>query len=118
MTLNEQIYAQARVLIQDSEGVNLAMLEMLCRSAENELRQKLQHGITPEDCKADFVAAASLYALAALSELDEVTQMEQIQAGDLTLRRGSTDSAACCLRFQAEAMMRPYLKDSFAFMGV
>lgn len=118
MNLTEQIYAQALVLIQDSTDVNLALLNVLCRSAENSLRQKIREGITPEDCKADFVAAASLFALAALSEVDEVAQMEQIQTGDLTLRRGSTDSAACCLRYQAEVMMAPYLKDKFAFVGV
>ena len=118
MSLTEQIYAQALVLIQDSTDVNLALLNVLCRSAENTLRQKLREGITPEDCKADFVAAASLFALAALSEVDEVSQMTQIQTGDLTLRRGSTDSAACCLRYQAEVMMTPYLKDKFAFVGV
>jgi hypothetical protein len=94
------------------------MLEVLCRSAENSLRSKLREGIRPEDCKADFVAAASLLALAALSELDDVAQMTQIQTGDLTLRRGSPDSAACCLRYQAEVMMMPYLKDRFAFLGV
>ena len=118
MTLTEQIYAQALVLIQDSEDDKLPMLEVLCRCAENSLRQMLREGITPEDCKADFVAAASLYALAALSEMDELAQMEQIKAGDLTLRRGSTDSAACCLRYQAEMMMTPYMKDRFSFMGV
>ena len=118
MTLTEQIYAQALVLIQDSEDDKLPMLEVLCRCAENSLRQMLREGITPEDCKADFVAAASLYALAALSEMDELAQMEQIKAGDLTLRRGSTDSAACCLRYQAEMMMTPYMKDRFNFMGV
>ena len=118
MSLVEQIYAQALVLIQDSTDVNLPLLEVLCRSAENSLRQKLRSGISPEDCQADFVTAASLLALAALSEMDEAAQMEQIQAGDLTLRRGSTDSAACCLRYQAEVMMKPYLKDQFAFLGV
>lgn len=118
MTLTEQIYAQALVLIQDSEDDKLPMLEILCRCAENSLRQNLREGIAPDDCKADFVAAASLYALAALSEMDEIAQMEQIKAGDLTLRRGSTDSAACCLRYQAEVMMMPYLKDRFTFMGV
>lgn len=118
MSLTEQINAQALVLIQDSTDVNLSLLEVLCRSAENALRQKLRDGILPEDCKADFVAAASLYALAALSEVDDTAQMEQIQIGDLTMRRGSTDSAACCLRYQAEVMMAPYLKDSFTFMGV
>lgn len=118
MTLTEQIYAQALVLIQDSQNEDLAMLEILCRCSESALRQKLRDGVTPDDCKADFVAAASLYALAALSEMDEVAHMEQFQAGDLTLRRGSPDSAACCLRYQAEVMMLPYLKDKFTFMGV
>lgn len=118
MSLVEQIYAQAQVLIQDSTDVNLPLLEVFCRSAENTLRKKLREGITPEDCKADFVAAASLFALAALSETDDVAQMAQIQTGDLTLRRGSTDSAACCLRYQAELMMAPYMQDKFLFMGV
>ena len=118
MTLTEQSYAHARVLTQDSVSDNLPMLEVFCRSAENSLRQKLRKGITPEDCRADFIAAASLLALAALSEVDDVAQMEQIRTGDLTLRRGSTDSAACCLRYQAEIIMRPYLMDHFAFWGV
>ena len=118
MSLVEQIYAQALVLTQDSTDMNLPMLEVLCRSAENSLRQKLREGITPEDCKADFVAAASLLALAALSEQDDAAQMEQIHAGDLTLRRGSHDSATCCLRYQAELVIKPYLKDCFSFAGV
>ena len=118
MSLYEQIRAQALILTQDSTELNLPMLEVLCRSAENSLRAKLREGIRPEDCKADFVAAASLIALAALSEIDDVAQLTQIQTGDLTLRRGSTDSAACCLRYQAEVMMMPYLKDRFAFLGV
>ena len=118
MSLTEQIYAQARVLTQDSTAENLALLEIFCRSAENSLRTKLRDGITPEDCKADFIAAASLLALAALSETDEMAQLEQIRTGDVTLRRGSTDSAACCLRYQAEVIMRPYLQEKFAFMGV
>ena len=118
MSLVEQIRAQAMILTQDSTELNLPMLEVLCRSAENSLRSKLREGICPEDCKADFIAAASLLALAALSEMDDVAQMTQIQTGDLTLRRGSPDSAACCLRYQAEVMMKPYLKDEFAFLGV
>lgn len=118
MSLTEQIQAQALVLTQDSTDVNLPMLEVFCRSAENSLRQKLREGITPEDCKADFIAAASLLALAALSETDDLAQVEQISAADITLRRGSPDSAACCLRYQAELMMKPYLQDKFVFVGV
>lgn len=118
MSLTEQIHAQALVLVQDSTAENLVLLETFCRSAENSLRMKLRQGITPEDCKADFIAAASLLALAALSETDDLAQMQQIRTGDVTLRRGSTDSAACCLRYQAEVIMRPYLQAPFAFMGV
>ena len=118
MMLAEQIFAQARLLAQDAEEKDLALLEILCRSAENSLRLRLRDGITPDDCKADFVAAASLYALAAMSELSDMAQIEQVQAGDLTMRRKSTDSAACCLRYQAEMMMLPYMKDNFSFTGV
>ena len=118
MTLSEQIYTQTMVLVQDSEDEKLAMLEILCRCAESSLRQNLREGITPDDCKADFVAAARVYALAALSEMDDLEQMREIKAGDLTLRRGSQNSAACCLRYQAEVMMKPYMKDRFSFVGV
>lgn len=118
MTLSEQIYAQTMVLVQDSEDEKLPMLEILCRCAETSLRQNLRDGIAPEDCKADFVAAASLYALAAMSEMDDLEQIREIKAGDVTLRRNSTDSAACCLRYQAEVMMKPYMKDRFSFVGV
>ena len=118
MSLTEQIYAQALVLIRDLRDGDRPMLEMLCRSAEVSLAAKLRDGITPADCKADFIAAASLYALAAMAEIDETSQLEQIAAGDLTLRRSSCDAASCCLRYQAELMMLPYVKDRFAFMGV
>ena len=118
MRLTEQIYAQALLLTQDAQEKQLPMLEILCRTAENSLRGKLRDGISPEDCMPDFVASASLYALAALSELDEDMQMDQIRLGDVTLRRGSTNAAACCLRYQADQMMAPYVKDSFTFMGV
>lgn len=118
MTLTDQIYAQALVLIQDLEDGDRALLEMLCRSAENVLRMKLRSGVTPEECKVDFIAAASLYALAAMSEIENGIQPEQISAGDLTLRRTSNDAAACCLRYQAELIMLPYMKDRFSFVGV
>ena len=39
MTLTEQIYAQAMVLVQDSCDEKLQLLEILCRSAESSLRQ-------------------------------------------------------------------------------
>ncbi len=118
MTLTEQIYAQTLVLIRDLNDGDRPMLELLCRSAEVSLKAKLRSGVTTEDCKADFIAAASLYALSAMSELEKGMLPEQFTAGDLTLRRSSSDAAACCLRYQAELMMMPYVKDPFAFVGV
>ena len=118
MILTERIVAQAKILIRDMEERDLPMLELLCRSAENTLKSKLREGIRAEDCIADFVAAAALFAVAAMTELDELAQMEMITAGDLTLRRKSGDAAACCLRYQAELLMTPYMADTFAFVGV
>ena len=118
MTLTEQIAAQAKVLLRDLEEKDYAMLELLSRSAEVSLKAKLRPEIQVQDCIADFVAAASLFVVAAMSELDEVSQMEQITAGDLTMRRKSGNAAGCCLRYQAELMMMPYMRDPFAFVGV
>ena len=118
MTLKEQVFAQAALLAGQLEGSRLEMLDVLCTASVASLTARLRPGLTPEDCKADFVAAASLYALAAMSEIDDAVQPEQICAGDLTVRKSSFDAAACCLRYQAELMMIPYVKDRFAFMGV
>ena len=118
MTVTEQIYAHALVLVRDMEEENRPLLEVLCSSAEVSLRSKLREGIGPEDCLADFVAAASLYAVAALAEAGEPVALEQLAVGDLTLRRSSRDAASCCLRYQAELLMMPYTKDRFAFLGV
>ena len=52
-------------------------------------------------------------------ELKDGQSLEQITAGDLTLRRtGKTDAASRVLRNQAELMIAPYLKDRFSFRGV
>ena len=120
MSLVEQIYAQALVLTQDSTDMNLPLLEVFCRSAENALRSKLRDGITPEDCKADFIAAASLYALASLGSVEETVNVEEFKAGDLTVRQSKSgrDAASSCLQRQADMMILPYLKDRFSFMGV
>jgi hypothetical protein len=118
MTLTESIIAQAKVLIRDLDEQNLPMLELMCRAAELKLQAKLRPGIRVEDCVADFVAAAALFAVAAMTELDEVAQMEMLTVGDLTLRRKSNDAAACCLRYHAELLMAPFMVDDFAFLGV
>ena len=118
MNLTNQIYAQALLLSGGLEPKQEALLKLLCRGACNSLAERLRAGLTPEDCKADFIAAASLYALAALSGTDEMDKLEQITVGDLTLRRSDANAASNCLRYQADLIIGPYLKDCFSFRGV
>ena len=94
MTLTQQVFAQA-VLVSGADAPQQeSLLWVLCQSAVNALTAQLREGITVEDCKADFVAAASLYALAALSEVDPLMNLEQMQIGDVTLKRGGGAAAA------------------------
>ena len=118
MTLTDQVYAQSILLARSLTDGQSRMLQLLCQAAVNSLTAKLREGMTPEDCKADFIASASLYALAALSEVDDETRLESFTAGDLTIRREGSDAASSCLRYQADLMISPYLKDRFAFLGV
>lgn len=120
MTLSEQVYAQALLLAGDLEERQSQLLQILCTAATASLKVRLRDGITPEDCKADFVAAASLYALASLGDVEETVQVEEFKAGDLTVRqnRERRDAASNCLQRQADMMILPYLKDRFSFMGV
>jgi hypothetical protein len=118
--LSDQVYAQALLLAGDLEQRQSQLLQVLCNAATSSLASRLREGITPEDCKADFIAAASLYALASLNGVEETVQVEEFRAGDLTIRQGSTgrDAASNCLQRQAEMIILPYLKDRFSFMGV
>ena len=118
MSLKQQVYTQAILLAGELTEHQMAVLEALCTAGTAALTTKLREGLTPADCRADFVAAASLMALAALDELDEDRNVEQITAGDLTIRKGSRAAAANCLRTQAELMMAPYMRDGFLFRGV
>ena len=68
--------------------------------------------------QADFIAAASLYALSALETTADVDLAAEFRAGDLTVKRTGADAASRCLQNQAELMIAPYLKDNFSFMGV
>lgn len=117
MTLSEQVFAQALLMAGDGAMVSEDMLQVLCQSATAALQARLREGLSPEDCKADFVAAASLYALAAASEVDEMADFSHLQVGDVTMKRGG-GAAAACLRNQARMMIWPYLMDNFCFQGV
>ena len=118
MMLTEQIYAQAALLAGELSEQQGNILNVLCQIAESTLGARLRAGLTPEDCKADFIAAASLLALAALNGVGEDAAVDQITAGDLTIKTGKRDAAANCLRSQAELIIAPYLQGRFSFMGV
>ena len=120
MRLTDQVLAQALLLAGPLEERQQLVLGALCHSAAASLKNRLRDGLTAEDCKADFVAAASLLALAALASVSEDVPVEQIAVGDFSIRKGALthDAASRCLKSQAELMIAPYLKDKFTFLGV
>ena len=120
MSLLEQIQAHAQLMAGAVSPQQTQMLKTLCQAAASYLESRLRDGLTPEDCKADFVAAASLLALAGLTSYRAEDYSEQITVADFTMKTtsGYKDAAANCLKMQAELMIAPYLKDRFAFRGV
>ena len=116
MNLTDQIYAQALVMVGQLTPEQDALLRVLCQAAKATLAGRLRRGVTPEDCRADFISAGSLLALAALSESD--TGPERFTAGELTIQKSGGSAAARCLRSQAELILMPYVRDCFAFLGV
>ena len=118
MTLTEQVFAQAALLAGELDCRQQDLLNILCASSASILRSRLREGLNPEDCKADFVASASLFALAALNGIDSNVEVSEFKAGDLTVKRTGADAASRCLQNQAELMIAPYLKDRFHFAGV
>ena len=121
MMLQTQVFAQAALLAGELEGRKADLLRILCSASASSLASRLKDGLTPEDCKADFIAAASLYALAALGSVAEDVEVQEFKAGDLTVKQNSIrnqDAASRCLERQAEMLIAPYLKDGFSFAGV
>ena len=118
MTMMDQIYAQAVLLAGELTEHQTTVLRALCTAACASLEARLRDGLTADDCKADFVAAASLYALAALNDAGRSGGLEEFRAGDLTVKRSGMDTSSRCLQRQADLIIQPFLKDSFAFLGV
>ncbi len=115
MTVGEQVFSRAVVLAGDVADQQGELLKVLCGTSAASLQARLREGISPGDCREDFLTAASLLALAALREAEG--KPAEFKAGDLTVKGGG-DAASRCLREQAMALMGPYLQDSFAFRGV
>ena len=71
------------------------------------------------NCMGDFIAAASLYALAAFTETDGAMDPEVLRVADVTVQKAGASPATNCLRRQAELMIAPYLTcGSFSFRRV
>ena len=119
MSLIEQVQAQAQLLAGELTDQQKKMLSALCYAASSSLESRLRDGLTPNDCKADFIAAASLLALASMNAMGE-EDVQQITVADFAVRtaKNINDAASNCLRAQAELMIAPYLKDRFTFLGV
>lgn len=118
MSLTEQVYAQACLLAGVLESREQELLRLLCAGTVSALQSRLRPGLTPEDCRADFVAAASLFALSSLSAASEEGALGEMKIGDVTLKRGGADIASRCLHSQGELIIAPYLADRFCFRGV
>ncbi len=118
MMLTDQVCTQARLMMPDLSSENQTILEAVCRAAVVSLEDKLKRNMTAQDCLSDFVMAASMYAVAAMSEISDMGQLEQFTAGDLTLHKSGGGLAANCLRTQADMLMAPYVKSPIAFVGV
>ena len=118
MMLSQQVFAQALLLAGRLEQNQEELLRLLSDGATRSVCSRLKEGLTVEDCKADIIAAASLFALAALNEADRAADVAEFRAGDLTIKRSGADAPSRCLHRQAELIIGPYLQDSFSFRGV
>ncbi len=107
MTVSDQVLNQAELLAGEMDE----RLRLLCAVAEKQLSRQLRDGVTPEDIREDFVAAASLLACARWSRGQEV---QEFRAGDLTVKKGQAGNP----EGEALALLAPYLKPGFAFLGV
>ena len=116
--MKQRIFDQAMLLAGETDKQKEDVLYVLCGIWESSLAARLREGITAEDCGADLITAAALFALADLNALEEA-DVAEFKAGDLTVKKGgSGNGAARCLQRQGEMLLKPYVKDSFSFLGV
>lgn len=117
MTLAQKVAAQVSYMDESLVQENQAMLDVVCQAAVTSLQARLRDDVAVEDCQADFVTAAGMLAVAALTDMGLSCHVEQFSVGDVTVRPGPNGKANF-LRQQAQMLMKPYLKASFVFVGV
>ena len=111
MRLADQVLNQAELLTGELDDTGRERLRLLCAAAVRALTAQLRDETSPEDIPEEFVAAASLLAYARWSRGQEV---QEFRAGDLTVKKGQ----AGIPEGEALALLAPYLKPGFAFLGV
>ena len=114
--MQDRIYARAVELTGTADRRMQDLLRGLCEACTVTLEARLREGMTAEDIPEPFVTAASLYAVAAMLGLEQET--EEFRAGDLTVKQGNREQRQRDLRWQAEQLLGPYLRDNFLFAGV
>ncbi len=120
MSLNKLVLNQAQALTGELEGKQLALLTALCNACVSALMARLKDGIYTEDCEEAFVMATALQAAASFETAAVESGIQEFKAGDLSIKQGSSSTASGPKKLleQAEALMKPYVKDSFCFTGV
>lgn len=118
MITADMVCSQVLPLAGELSHQQQILLSLLCQGIVSSMNAQLREGTTSRDCPQDFLAAGTLYALAALSDMDDTNQLEMFQAGDLTLRKHKEGTASAAMYRQAQAIMAPHVRDSFSFRGV
>ena len=118
MTITEDVISQVSFMAPELIDCGEEMLRTVCASVVSSLTARLRDDIDPEDYQSEFVTAAGMYAVAALTELSDLSRVEQLTAGDLTVRKSNVNHAADYLRRQADMLMAPFTKAGFSFLGV
>ena len=119
MIITDQVFNQAELLVGETDPAGRELLRLLCGAAVNGLSTQLREEITPEDCREDCVAAASLCALSEWYRGRNGEAVQEFHAGDLTVKQGPGAALSPeSLKAQAMELLRPYRKDSFRFLGV
>ena len=111
MTISDQVLNQAELLAGEVDDTGRERLRLLCTVAVGILRSQLREGFPPEEIREEFVAAASLLAFSRWSRGQDI---QEFRAGDLTVKKGQAGGG----EEEALALLRPYLKTGFTFMGV
>ena len=120
--MNEEILAMAKLLSSCREDEAEA-LELLCEAAWVQLCWQLKNGLSPEECRAQFVpAAAWLAAAKLLLTRSGESGEESFTAGDVSVRHqaaGEIRALAAAMEEQALRQMQGLLQDrGFAFGSV